>query len=181
MTFIRRKVFMSHYRGDRDEVDRFINNFSEVFVPKFLGANDNDVFISSSNTDYVMQKIREKYLGDSAVTIVPLGSCTHSRRYVDWEIKSSLQKGKCLPNGLMGIVLPSRNNTAHLPERLRNNWRQDHQDCYGRYWSYPSSQQQLLGWVEDAQQARTTRSRFINNSLERMKYNAKCSICEETH
>lgn len=181
MTLIRRKVFISHYRGDRNEVDRFINDFGAVFIPKVLGANDNDDFINSSNTDYVMQKIREKYLEDSTVTIVLLGACTHSRRYVDWEIKSSLQQGQYLPNGLMGIVLPSRNNTAHLPERLKNNWRENHQGCYGRYWSYPSSQQQLLDWIEDAQQARTTRSSLINNSLAMMKYNAKCSICEETH
>ena len=83
----RRKVFISHYKGDQMEVDAFIRNFSTAFIPKVLGANNNDDFINSTNTEYVMQRIREKYLQDSTVTIVLLGACTHSRRYIDWEIK----------------------------------------------------------------------------------------------
>ena len=87
--FSQKKVFISYFKEDKIEVDEFIYNFRNVFIPKVLGANDNDDFINSSNTDYVMQHIREKYLQDSTVTIVLLGSCTHSRRYVDLEIKSS--------------------------------------------------------------------------------------------
>jgi hypothetical protein len=158
MSFIKRKAFISHYKGDRREVDAFVQGFNRVFIPKVLGANDNDEFINSTNTDYVMQRIREKYLDDSTVTIVLLGSCTHSRRYVDWEIKSSLQQGKYLPNGLMGIVLPSQNNAAYLPERLEANWKKGHENCYARYWSYPTSEQQLQSWIEDAYQARITRA-----------------------
>ena len=112
MIISKRKVFISHFKGDRSEVDEFIDDFRDVFIPKVLGANDNDEFINSTNTDNVMQRIREKYLQDSTITIVLLGSCTHSRRYVDWEIKSSLRQGENLPNGLMGIVLPSQNNSA---------------------------------------------------------------------
>lgn len=181
MIISKRKVFISHFKGDRSEVDAFIDDFRDVFVPKVLGANDNDEFINSTNTDYVMQRIREKYLQDSTVTIVLLGSCTHSRRYVDWEIKGSLQQGENIPNGLMGIVLPSQNNSAHLPERLKANWRQEHKDCYARYWSYPSSEQQLRQWIEDAYQARTTRANLIDNSLPMMGYNSKCIICKKTH
>ena len=178
---VRRKVFISHYKGDRKEVDTFISDFSSVFIPKVLGANDNDDFINSADTSYVMQRIRESYLGDSTVTIVLLGGCTHSRRYVDWEIKSSLQQGKNLPNGLMGIVLPSRNNRANLPERLKSNWSESHNGCYARFWSYPTSAQQLSGWIDDAHQARTARSNLIANSQEMMKYNSKCKNCGVTH
>lgn len=177
----RRNVFISHYKADRFEVDAFMRDFSGLFIPKVLGANNNDNFIDSSDTDYVMQRIRQLYLQDSTVTIVLLGKCTHSRRYIDWEIKSSLRQGRFTPNGLMGIVLPSRNNTAHLPERLLSNWRSDHSNCFARFWSYPSSGQQLIQWIEDAHQARTTRAHLINNSQDMMKYNSKCKICEETH
>lgn len=41
----KRKVFISHYRGDRLAVDRFIEKWADredVFVPKVLGAYDND-------------------------------------------------------------------------------------------------------------------------------------------
>lgn len=180
----RRKVFISHYKGNRREVDDFVDYFANqhgVFTPKVLGAHDNDDFINSTDTDYVMRRIREKYLEDSTVTIVLLGRCTHSRRYVDWEIKSSLRQGQFIPNGLMGIVLPSQNNTAHLPLRLADNWNSDHHNCYARYWSYPTSPNQLSEWIEDAYLARTLRANLILNSQEMMKYNACCKICGVTH
>lgn len=181
MSTIRRKFFISHYKDDRIEVDEFIRNFSDVFIPKILGANNNDDFINSTDTDYVMRCIREKYLEDSTVTIVLLGSCTHSRRYVDWEIKSSLRQGQYTPNGLIGIVLPSRSNRVHLPPRLEANWDQNHTNCYSRYWSYPTSIYQLSTSIEDSHQARISHEHLIANAQDMMKYNAKCNICEETH
>lgn len=181
MSFVKRKVFISHYKGDQVEVDDFIAGFDGVFIPKVLGANDNDDFINSSDTNYVMQRIRDQYLDDSTVTIVLLGSCTHSRRYVDWEIKSSLQQGEFLPNGLIGIVLPSGNNKAILPGRLKDNWNKEHQDCYARFKPYPSSELSLIDWIEDAYQARTARAHLISNPPDMMKNNSKCTICKVTH
>ena len=181
---IKRRVFISHYSGNRVEVDAFINKFAiqeKVFTPYVLGANDNDDFINSSDTTYVMRKIREKYLQDSTVTIVLLGSCTHSRRYVDWEIKSSLRQGEYTPNGLLGILLPSQGNSAHLPERLHSNWNQDEVNCYARYRAYPINASTLGGWIDDAFNARTSRNQFINNPQDMMKYNKKCLVCGETH
>jgi hypothetical protein len=179
---IRRKVFISHYKGDRIEVDNFIKRFGHLFISKVLGANDNDEFINSTDTDYVMKRIRGKYLDDSTVTIVLLGSCTHSRRYVDWEIKSSLRYDAYnLPNGLIGIVLPSQNNSCSLPSRLEDNWNQQHQNCYTRFWSYPILDQQLLTWIEDAYAARTQRKHLISNSRVMLGYNAKCRIHGVTH
>lgn len=120
----KRRVFISHYKGDSSEVDDFISYFANqqgVFTPYVLGANDNDDFINSTNTDYVIAQIRKKYLCDTTVTIVLVGSCTHSRRYVDWEIKASLTQGESLPNGLIGIILPSIGKSAYLPPRLEQN------------------------------------------------------------
>jgi hypothetical protein len=181
MNAVRRKVFISHYKADRNEVDAFVRDSSEVFIPKVLGANNNDGFINSTDTEYVMRRIRELYLQDSTVTIVLLGSCTHSRRYIDWEIKSSLRRGTYTPNGLIGIVLPSRDNLAHLPDRLKSNWNENHANCYARYWSYPSSSQQLSQWIEDAHQARTARTHLIQNDQSMAKYNSKCKVCRAAH
>ncbi len=181
---IKRRVFISHYKGDKTEVENFISLFTNtlgIFTPYVLGANDNDDFIDSSNTDYVMNQIRTNYLLDSTVTIVLLGSCTHSRRYVDWEIKSSLRQGDYTPNGLMAIVLPSQNNSAYLPPRFEKNWNKDHSDCYARYWSYPSTGDQLGEWIDDAYSARTTRNHLIVNPQEMMKYNSVCKIHNVTH
>ena len=180
MTFSKRKVFISHFKGDRSEVDMFIDDYRDVFIPKVLGANDNDDFINSTNTDYVMQRIREKYLQDSTVTIVLVGTCTHSRRYVDWEIKSSLQQGINLPNGLLGIAIPRGKNSAYLPERFQNNWREDGSG-YAKFMPYPATPQQLWGWIEVAYQSRSTQAHLIDNSLSMMGYNSKCKICNITH
>ncbi len=180
-TETRRKVFISHYKGDRDEVDAFITKFEKAFIPKVLGANDNDDFIDSTNTAYVMRQIREKYLQDSTVTIVLLGHCTHSRRYVDWEIKSSLQQGSSLANGLLGIALPSTSNSAYLPPRLVENWERGENNCYARCIAYPSSVERLKVWIEDAYMARTTRAHLIKNSQKMMKYNRECRVCGVTH
>ena len=182
---IKRKVFVSFHQGDRAEVDAFITHWSTnegVFTPKVLGASDNDDFIDSTNPDYVMNQIRAKYLGDSSITIVLLGACTHSRRYVDWEIKSSLRQGTYTPNGLLGILLPSQGTDGvHLPPRLQATWTRDEADCYARYRSAPASADQLGGWIEDAFTARTSRAHLIENSANMMAYNAQCNVCGITH
>lgn len=66
-----------------------------------------------------MRKIREQKLEDSTVTIVLVGSCTHSRRYVDWEVKASLQQGQSLPNGLITINLPYMGTRGALSTRCQ--------------------------------------------------------------
>lgn len=181
---IKRMVFISHYEGDKTEVEEFIDYFANqqnVFTPYVLGANDNDDFINSGNPAYVMSQIRQKYLRDTTVTIVLVGSCTHSRRYVDWEIKASLTQGETPPNGLMGIILSSQGSNAYLPPRLEDNWVSGHLNCYARYWTYPTSVGQLGDWIEDAYLARTARAHLIKNSQEMMRYNARCKVCGITH
>jgi hypothetical protein len=183
-TGIKRRVFISHYSDDNKEVDAFIETFAnqeKVFTPYVLGANENDDFINSTDTDYVMTQIRKKYLLDTTVTIVLIGSCTHSRRYIDWEIKSSLRQGDYIPNGLLGILLPSQGSSAHLPPRFKENWENSEANCYARYRSYPISITQLGSWIEDAFIARTQRAQFINNSQEMMEYNRVCNVCNITH
>jgi|SRR5215216_429883 len=186
---LRRKVFVSYSHLDEKAVKNFIERFSGptgVFIAKALGVSDKDDFINSTNTDYVMSKIREKYIQDSTVTMVLIGSCTHSRRYVDWEIKASLRCGPDnLPNGLLGIQLESTLGIgAHLPPRLACNWTEGHHDCYGRYWSYPTSEQQLRDLIEDAFRSRQDqlRTKWIRNSnADMMRNNSVCKIHFITH
>jgi hypothetical protein len=181
----KRKVFISFYQGNRQEVDDFIDHWASregIFIPKALGASyDQDDFINSDNPEYVMSQIRDKYLGDSSVTLVLIGKCTHSRRYVDWELKSTLRRGNYTPNGLIGILLPSAGDSANLPPRFKANWNKDHTSCYARYYYPPSSTEQLASWIEDAFAARTARANLIQNDSDMMKYNSKCLVCGLTH
>lgn len=177
----RRKCFISYYAGDSLAVGKFISDFKDVFIAKAIGVTSGDEFINSDNSDYVMSKIREKYLGDSTVTICLIGDCTHSRRYVDWELKASLRQGSYTPNGLLGILLPYKGNSGILPPRFSENWQVDEKDCYAIYRSYPTSKEALRNWIEEAYLHRTDRAKSIMNSQEMMKYNRKCGVHEETH
>lgn len=184
LNFTRRKVFISYYHGDQKEVDQFVREFSDVFISKTVGVKDGDFDFDSNNPEYIMRKIREQKLDDSTVTIVLVGNCTHSRRYVDWEVKASLQQGQTLPNGLIAINLPYMGNKGNLPPRVSGNVIRNAQKKdigYARYYIYPKTKQQLFEWIEDAYNARTTRANLIKNSQTMMKYNTKCNIHNVTH
>jgi hypothetical protein len=175
----RRKVFISYYHGDRALAQHFVNAFGSsngVFIPKALGLDyDGADRINSQNTDYVMDQIRERCIDDSSVQIVLLGRCTHSRRYIDWEIKRSLLAG----NGLLGILLPP-NTSAHLPERFQANYSKDGSG-YAQFRAYPSSADELRRWVEEAYEARTSRQNLKKNASDVWGYNQKCKVCGVTH
>lgn len=181
---VRRKVFISYYHGDQEAVNKFVRDFGDVFIPKTVGVKDGDFDFDSNDPSYIMRRIREEKLGDSTVTIVLIGSCTHSRRYVDWEIKASLQQGKTLPNGLLAINLPYMGKEGGLPNRLSLNVTRDSQGNdigYARYYVYPSSKAELKRWIENAHAARTTKAELINNPNEMMHYNSKCKVHGFTH
>ncbi len=177
----RRKVFLSHFHGHREWTDAFLSDFGNVFIRRSVGALGDDNLINSGSPDYVMQRIRDEYIGDSTVTIVLVGNCTHSRRYIDWEIKGSLKRaadGK--PNGLLAIQCSS--DPVHLPPRLKANWNSDNLNCYARFYRYPQSKDELRTWIEDAYAARSQRANFIRNKHDTMMgYNARCQVCQVTH
>lgn len=177
----RRKCFVSYYREDKVAVDKFITDFGNVFIPKVIGVSNGDDFIDSNDSDYVMTKIREKHLGDSTVTLCLIGKCTHSRRYIDWELKTTLRRGSYTPNGLVGILLPEMGTTGHLPSRFKENWNKDESKGYAIYRAYPTNEALLRGWIEDAYSRRTSHANLIVNSQEMYKYNKKCLVHEVTH
>ena len=152
-----------------------------MFIPKALGVQNDDDFIDSDNPEYVMSQIREKYIGDSSVTIVLIGTCTHSRRYVDWEIKASLTKPAYgLPNGLFGILLPSL-QSAWLPDRLRENLKSKDRKGYARFYYAPQSADQLAACIEDAYKARTERAELIVSPQDMMHYDSSCLVHHVCH
>lgn len=178
---IRRKCFVSYYSADTKAVDKFLTDFGDVFIPKVIGVGDGADFINSSDSEYVMSRIRSEFLGDSTVTICLIGTCTHSRRYIDWELKTGLRQGNYTPNGLLGILLPHMGSSGHLPQRFRDNWNNDSSKSYALYKSYPSSKEELRGWIEQAFARRSSHVRLIQNSQDMFKYNRSCQIHNVTH
>lgn len=177
-SLVRHKCFLSYHAVDAEEVLAFVESFGDYFIPRAIGVSEDDPVIESEDSDYIMDRIRSKYLSNSTVTIVMVGKCTWARKFVDWEIYSSLRKDKVNRlNGLMAIQLPSGKKAGgNLPARVNDNViRQDGKDIgYARYYAYPNSGSTLQSWIQDAFDGRRTRDRLIRNSRERKKINSYC-------
>lgn len=173
---IKRRCFLSYHKADQDAVDNFIETFDyyhKVFTYRAIREMDSNI-INSSDHDYVMRRIRELYLSDSTVTIVLVGECTWARKYVDWEIASTLRNdANNRRSGLFAILLPSvSERQAKAPDRFSDNW--DGDNLYARFWKYPKTPESLSFMIEDAFSARTTRAHLIDNSRRLQIYNRTC-------
>ena len=119
---VKPKIFLSyHHNGDRWYYDAF----SRLFCDSYDVARDNSVdrIIDSDNADYVIRNIREDYITGTSCTIVLCGAETPGRKFVDWEIKATLDR----EHGLIGINLPSNrayaDGTWPVPDRFLDNYR----------------------------------------------------------
>ena len=90
------------------------------------------------------------------VTVVLIGPCTWQRKYVDWEIGSSLRatrlNSRC---GLLGILLPNHPNAVTrqyspqmVPPRLADNVGKDDPYALIYDWSYQTSE--IRNWIHRA-------------------------------
>ena len=171
---VRHKTFISYHHDDQEEVDQFIETFDhdrDVFIARAVGSEQTmDELIESEDDDYVMRRIREKYIGDSTVTLLFIGKNTWSRKFVDWELASSLHQGPKvgLPNGVLAILSPKLTK-AILPDRFVDNWKPG----YARYYSYPVIKTQLAKWIDEAFEARQDENKrdSIKNGRPKLKRN----------
>lgn len=171
----RHRCFISFHHADEVEVKTFIETFEDAFIPQVLGVSDEDDFIDSDDTDYVMDQIREKYLTTSTVTIVLIGKCTWARRYVDWEVYSTLRNDKNnRRSGLVAFTLPSAANYSgkKLPPRVDDNV--NDADGYARWYKYPKSEENLRSCIDEAFNARISKAGLIKNDRDRKIYNSSC-------
>lgn len=115
----KRKIFVSyHHDVDRAYYDKFSRFFSKTY--DVIQDNSVDRNIDSTNTDYVIRNIRENYITGTSCTIVLCGAQTPWRKFVDWEIKATLDKS----HGLIGVNLPTNPNQQGkyiVPSRLHDN------------------------------------------------------------
>lgn len=117
----KRKVFISYHHGN-DQA--YYNAFSQHFSDNYDIIHDNslDREIDSQNSEYIMRKIRDDYLTGTSCTIVLCGAETPNRKYVDWEIKATLDK----KHALIGVRLPTaranQNGNIVVPDRFVANY-----------------------------------------------------------
>ncbi|MER7556791.1 TIR domain-containing protein [Nocardioides sp. NPDC126508] len=175
----RRKCFISYHHADEAEVQTFIEDFDhdeDILIARGIGASMSGDIINSKSNDYIMSKIREKYLRDTTVTIVLLGRCTSARKYVDWEVAASLRNTAAYKrNGLLAITLPSAAKLVgrKLPPRVKDNV--SDKDGYARWWKYPKSSSGLANMIETAYEYRTSRAHLVTNSRALKSYNSACN------
>ncbi len=114
-----RKVFISYYHEeDQQYKDALIKKFDKkAFLDNSVGIGHIDD--SKENTERIYQIIRDHYLKDASVTIVLLGKNTCYRKYVDWEIYSSLRStNNNARMGLLGILLP-KHPCYNNPDKIK--------------------------------------------------------------
>lgn len=173
---VRHKCFITYHGADIDGVADFVEGFNDVFIPRIVGVSDSDHFkdpVNSEDEEYIKSQIGSKYLSDSTVTILYVGSCTWSRKYVDWELSSTLRDGVVNKrNGLMAIT-PADRSTNKLPARFSDNLAKD-DSKYARYYYYPRSDSSLRSMIEDAFTARESRENLIDNTRALRKINSQC-------
>jgi hypothetical protein len=173
----RHKCFVSYHVDDLDEVTTFLDTYGSEFIARSVGVTDEDDFVDSTDTEYIKRRIRELYLTDSTVTIVLLGRCTWARKFVDWEISSSLRDdGVNKRSGLLAMPLPSMNNSSVLPGRIKDNWVEgDLASSYAVYASYPTAASVIRARIEEAFAARTAKADKVNNTRELRQSNDACT------
>ena len=159
----RRKVFISyHHRNDQGWYDRFSTLYSSNL--ELFSDNSLDRVIDSDNSEYLNRTIREECIFGSSITIVLCGAETGKRRWVDWEIYSTLY----CEHALLGLVLPtcsrSSDNKYIVPTRLHYNI----ESGYARWILWTENAQTLSNSIEDAIR-RSSQKNLIRNSEERMK------------
>src|SRR5690348_4238166 len=96
------KMFVSyHHGGDQAYYDAFTRSFDDAYDSCFDNSIERQ--IDSDNVDYVMQRIRDNHISGTSCTFVLCGAETRWRKYIDWEIKATLDK----EHGLVAVRLPT--------------------------------------------------------------------------
>ncbi len=117
-----RNCFVSyHHDNDQEYVEELRDTISGMRVADYSLKDD----ISHLKEETIYKKVREK-MRTCSVTIVLIGTKTGHRKWIDWEIWSSLRAynhadplKSFKPNGLLAIYLPVKSHS--IPDRLQDN------------------------------------------------------------
>ena len=181
----RHRVFVSYYHNDdqyhRNLFEGMFSDYHDIMVSESVEIGDIDD--TRHSTDQIRQIIRDKYLRKSTVTVVLVGAHTWQRKFVDWEIGSSIRQTQYNSrSGLLGILLPtyprrfadmSKYNRYTIPPRLYDNI-----DCgFAKIYNWSDDPDTVQSWIHEVFKRRNenpppdnSRDSFKNNrSGERWK------------
>lgn len=177
----RHSIFLSYHDGrgssvpgDYDAREEFERRFCGELGPVVPRSVREGDISADEHPERIIQRIREEYLSQAAVTIVLVGKHTWRRKFVDWEISATLRGTPVNPRGgLLGILLPSFEydrarrtyDKRTIPQRLAVNAGDVRSDPYAVIRPWPENGQQLREWVGVAYRRKNDVDRPPNNTL----------------
>lgn len=109
-----KNVFISHHSKDEEHIGKLQNLLSKNgFVTRnsSMDTSKRRPYRVEPETIKRLLRMRMKW---SSTCIVLIGKKTHSREFVDWEIKNASRQGK----RIVGIYLHGEKETAKVPDAL---------------------------------------------------------------
>lgn len=160
-----RNCFIS-YHHDRDQ--EFISKLRKMIYSLKVSDYSLKKDIGYLTDETIYKKVREK-MRNCSVTIILIGERTGHRKWIDWEIWSSLRgyshptisSKSFKPNGLLGIFLPTK--THSIPDRFQDNIDSGYAVCM----NWEDMEREFETKVNTAYFNRTHNKKYINNSRER--------------
>ena len=154
----RHRVFVSYYHTeDQDYRDLFEGLFSDIHdIMVSESVEIGDIDDTRLSTDRIRQIIRDDYLRRSTVTVVLVGEHTWQRKFVDWEIGSSLRHTEKKPrSGLLGIILPTYPRPPGKPKSYYNHTipprLHDNIECgFAKIYGWSNDPDTVQSWIHEA-------------------------------
>jgi hypothetical protein len=113
---MRRAVFVSYQHGhDQVHYDAFAKLYSGTYRITRNSALRQRV--ESADAEAMVRSMQADHLTASSCTIVLCGLATRWRKFVDWEIRATLDE----EHGLIGVKLPNLRIEPHDGNRLQDN------------------------------------------------------------
>lgn len=108
-----RSVFFSfHYQRDIWRVNQ-IRNLDEIVGSAAAGFRDSSLWEEAKKKgDFQIKQMIDAALKNTSVTVVFIGNQTAGRKYINYEIQKSLDRG----NGVVGIQIHELKNQAGLTD-----------------------------------------------------------------
>ncbi len=173
----RHRVFVSYYHAEdqnyRERFELLFSDIHDIMVSESVEIGDID---PNLNTETIRQKIRDEYLRDSTVTVVLVGEHTWQRKFVDWEIGSSIRQTQYNSrSGLLGIILPTYPRppgkpTHYYPNTIPPRLYDNIQCGYAKIYDWSDNPDTVQSWIHEAFKRRNenpppdnSRDSFKNN------------------
>lgn len=118
------KIFISHHHELNNKHREYIQLLVKQLGYMDITPNEVTKVDDSLPDEQIRQKIRDEYLKDVDATIVVVGSDTKNRKFIDWEIYSTImdyqENGKAKPGGSIVVVNCCFNNEGVIDSWILN-------------------------------------------------------------